>query len=121
MKKNDAKPDVEKLFPFVLRARKLIVGRETLFRKKGRLHFLLITTDISENSREEMLKAFSDYPVVQHYTSSDVERLLALHNTKVVGFEKSTLSASIYKGLREFRINRPAKENSPAPEAGEQT
>lgn len=97
----------EKLFPFVLRARKLIVGRENLFRKKGRLHFVLITTDISENSREEILKGFSDYPVVQRYDSAELERHFAVRNAKVIGFEKSTLSASIYQGLREFRINRP--------------
>jgi hypothetical protein len=120
MKKKPTPEDAEKLFPFVLRARKLIVGRENLFRKKGRLHFVLITTDISDNSREEILKGFSDYPVVQRYASADLERLFAVHNTKVVGFEKSTLSASIYQGLREARINRPEqkKDSAPAPEKG---
>ncbi len=39
-----AKP-VERLFPFVLRSRNLLAGRETLLRSKGKLHFVLITTN----------------------------------------------------------------------------
>lgn len=111
---------MERLYPFVLRARKLIVGRDTLYRKKGRLHFVLITTDISENSRDEILQGFRDYPVVQRYTSAELEQFFALKNTKVLGFEKSTLSASIYAGLREFRINRPEQAKAPAPAEPEQ-
>jgi hypothetical protein len=42
---------VKRLFPFVSRARILIIGRDTLRRSKGKLHFVLITRDISENSR----------------------------------------------------------------------
>jgi hypothetical protein len=53
-----AKP-VERLFPFVLRARILIIGRETLSRSKGKLHFVLITEDLSENSREAILAEFA--------------------------------------------------------------
>ena len=64
---------VERLFPFVLKSRVLIVGRDTLVRSKGRLHFVLITTDISEKSREQILKDFAHYPVVQRYTEADLE------------------------------------------------
>ena len=67
-------PPVERLFPFALRSRLLLVGRETIRRSKSKLHFVLITRDISENSREEMLKTFMHYPVVQHYTAADIER-----------------------------------------------
>jgi hypothetical protein len=49
-KQAPAKP-VERLFPFVLRSRGLLVGRETLLRSKSRLHFVLITSDLSEQSR----------------------------------------------------------------------
>jgi hypothetical protein len=49
---SSAKP-VERLFPFALRARILIVGREALLRSKSRLHFILITHDLSENSRKK--------------------------------------------------------------------
>ena len=99
---------VERLFPFVLKSRALIVGRETLARSKGRLHFVLITTDISENSREQILKDFAHYPVVQHYTEADMERFFQLKGTRVVGFAKSGLAQSIYAELKQHRINKPA-------------
>ena len=44
---------VERLFPFVLRAGILIIGRDTIRRNKGKLHFVLITEDISEAVRAE--------------------------------------------------------------------
>src|ERR1035438_7184705 len=84
-------PPVERLFPLVLRSRLLLVGRENIRRSKSRLHFVLITRDISENSREEMLKTFKHYPVVQHYTAADLEEHFALKGTKVIGFKKSAL------------------------------
>ena len=43
---------VERMFPFVLKTRALLVGRDTLRANKGKLHFVLITTDIAEASRE---------------------------------------------------------------------
>lgn len=109
---SEAEPtkSVERLFPFVLKARALIVGRDTLTRSKGRLHFVLITTDISENSREQVLKDFAHYPVVQHYTEADVEHFFHLKGTKVIGFGKSGLAQSIYAELKAHRINRPEKK-----------
>ena len=83
------------------------MGRDTLARSKGRLHFILITTDISENSREQVLKDFAHYPVVQHYTETEIEQFFQLKGTKVVGFAKSGLAQSIYAELKEHRINRP--------------
>ena len=70
-----AKP-VERLFPFVIRSRNLLVGRETLGRSKSKLHFVLITLDISEQSRAEVLADFAHYPVVQLYTSAELEKYL---------------------------------------------
>ena len=105
-----AKP-VERLFPFVLKSRALIVGRDTLARSKGRLHFILITTDISENSREQVLKDFTHYPVVQHYTEADIEQFFQLKGTKVVGFAKSGLAQSIYAELKGHRINQPVTKS----------
>lgn len=108
---------VERLFPFAVRARKLIVGRETLARSKSKLQWVLIATDISETSRADILKGFADYPIVQHFTSADFERLFNLRNAKVVGFAKSTLAKSIYAELKECRINKPgaaAKPETPA-------
>src|SRR6476660_8611076 len=96
MKKAATTQSVERLFPFVLRSRNLIVGRETLQRSKSRLHFILVTEDISENSRNQILGEFAHYPVVQHYSSADLENFFKVKGTKVVGFEKSGLAQSIY-------------------------
>jgi hypothetical protein len=100
---------VERLFAFVLRSRILIVGRDTLARSKSKLHFMLITRDISDNSRLEILSDFAHYPVVQHYTQDDLEKHFGLKKTKVIGFKKSGLAKSIYAGLKEFRINHPKR------------
>ena len=50
---------VERLFPFVQKTRSLLIGRDTLRANKGKLHFVLITTDIAEASREEVLRDFT--------------------------------------------------------------
>ena len=101
-----AKP-VERLFPFVLRSRTLIVGRDTLSRSKSKLHFLLITTDISQNSRDQILSEFAHYPVVQHYQTHDLKSHFGLEGAKVVGFAKSGLAQSLYAELKQYRINKP--------------
>ena len=98
---------VERLFPFVLRARILLVGRETLRSNKGKLHFVLITEDISEKVREEILTDFKHYPVVQHYAAADLERFFGIKGAKTIGFTKSGLAQSIYAELKEHRINQP--------------
>jgi len=110
----DPTKSVERLFPFVLKARALIVGRDTLARSKGRLHFVLITTDLSENSREQVLKDFAHYPVVQHYAEGDLEKFFGLKSTKVVGFAKSGLAQSIYAELKAHRINQPMTKSRPS-------
>lgn len=109
MKKStpSAKP-VERLFPFALRARILIVGRDTLLRNKSRLHFILITHDLSDQSRKEILSDFGHYPVVQRYTMAELEGFFQLKGTKVLGFAKSGLAQSIYAEMKEHRLNKPA-------------
>src|SRR5262252_6629972 len=108
-KNQDRAKPVERLFPFVLRARILLVGRETLLRSKSNLHFVLITEDLSEQSRKEILSEFAHYPVVQHYTSAKLEQFFGLQGTKVLGFAKSGLAQSIYAEMKDHRINKPAK------------
>ena len=98
---------VERLFPFVLKARALMVGRDTLRRSKGKLHFVLITSDISASSREEILKDFAHYPVVQHFSSDELEAHFNIRGAKVIGFAKSGLAQSIYAELKSHRINQP--------------
>jgi hypothetical protein len=107
MKEDASAKPVERLFPFVLRSRNLLVGRETLLRSKSKLHFILITTDISDGSRAEVLSDFAHYPVVQHYQSEDLNTHFGLNGTKVVGFAKSGLAQSLYAELKQFRINKP--------------
>jgi hypothetical protein len=105
---------VERLFPFVIKSRILILGRETLWHSKSKLHFVLITHDISENSRNEILKDFAYYPVVQRFTSADLEKFFEVKGAKVVGFAKSGLAQSIYAELKEYRINKPVTKPKPA-------
>lgn len=106
MKKTGTVPAPEALFGFILRARILVVGRETLAREKGHLQFVLITEDISANSREEILSDFRHYPVVQHYATQDLEAHFGIKGAKVVGFRKSALAQSLYAALKAHRINR---------------
>jgi hypothetical protein len=111
---------VERLFPFVLKTRSLIIGQDTLMRSKGKLHFVLLTTDIAENSRADILANFTHYPVVQHYTSVDLENFFNVRGAKAVGFAKSGLAQSIYAELKPYRINAPAHPSKPEtkPSAG---
>ena len=98
---------VERLFPFVVRARMLLVGRETLARSKRQLQCVLISEDISDVIKQEVLRDLKDYPIIQHYQSAQFEKFFGVRNAKVVGFKKSSLAKSIYAELKEFRINAP--------------
>ena len=110
---SEGKP-VERLFPFVLKARILLVGRDTLRRSKSKLHFVLITTDLSEGSRAEILQDFAHYPIVQKYTSAELDTFFGIKGAKVVGFAKSQLAQSIYAEMKESRINQPLAPSKPA-------
>jgi ribosomal protein L7Ae-like RNA K-turn-binding protein len=105
---------VERLFPFVLRAGILMIGRETLSRNKGKLHFVLITEDISEAVRAEILVDFKHYPVVQHYGPADLGKFFGIKGAKTIGFRKSGLAQSIYAELKEHRINQPVTPTKPS-------
>ena len=114
---------VERLFPFVLRARILLVGREKLGHSKSKLHFVLVTEDIAERVRAEVLSEFTHYPVVQHYLPADLEKFFGIKGAKTIGFAKSGLAQSIYAELKEYRINQPVTPTklpglSPAPPIG---
>jgi hypothetical protein len=117
MKEAHANKPVERLFPFVLRSRILIIGRETLGRSKSRLHFVLITSDLSLASRQQICRDFSHYPIVQHFTSSDLERHFGIQGAKVVGFRKSGLAQSIYAELKQYRIAAERDDSAPGSNA----
>ena len=73
---------------------------------------MLITTDISENSRTEILSEFAHYPVVQHYQTHDLKSHFGLEGAKVIGFAKSGLAQSLYAELKQYRINKPSMSQS---------
>ena len=102
----------ERLYPFVRRTRGLMVGREALRRSVKQIHFLLVTTDLSAGSLDDILHDFRDVPVVQHHHSLDLEHHFGLRGTKVIGFKKSTLSQSIYSTLKAFRVTRAERAPS---------
>ena len=105
---------VERLFPFILRARILLIGRDILRRSKSKLHFVLITEDIAEGSRAEILSDFKHYPVVQHYAAADLEKFFGIKGAKAIGFAKSGLAQSLYAELKGHRINKPVTPMKPA-------
>ena len=98
---------VERLFPFVLRARILFVGQRAVLRSKSRLQFVLITKDISDRGKSEALRKLKHYPVVQCLRSADIERHFDLRGVKLLGFRKSGLSKSLYAEWKQHRINKP--------------
>lgn len=98
---------VERIFPFVLRARILFVGQRAVLRSKSRLQFVLITKDISDRGRSEALRKLKHYPVVQCLRSADIERHFDLRGVKLLGFRKSGLSKSLYAEWKQHRINKP--------------
>jgi hypothetical protein len=112
---------VARLFPFVLKTRGLVVGRDALRGNRGRLHFVLITEDIGEANREEVLRDFTHYPVVQHFLAADLEKFFNAKGAKAVGFLKSGLAQSIYAELKEHRINKPPHVPTPPKTAKKQT
>lgn len=100
MKKQEKVPSPENLFGFALRARILVVGRDNLAREKNRLQFVLMTLDISENSRAKILGDFRHCPVIQRYTMEDLEKFFGIKGAKVVGFRKSDLARSLHASLK---------------------
>lgn len=94
---------VERLFPFALRARAAVVGRETLRRSRSKLACLLMATDISENSRREIHRDFSRLPIIERYSSAELERWFHFRNCRVLGLRKSDIARSILRELREVR------------------
>ena len=114
----DSTAAVERMFPFVLRAKILVIGRDALRANKGRLHFVLIATDILGAHREEVLRDLRHYPVVQHYTAAELETFFQFKGAKAIGFTKSALAQSIYAGLKQFRLNKPPAGPTPPKTAG---
>ena len=103
------------LAPFVMRARVVSIGREKLLQHRNQLAFLVVTEDISENSRREILRDFP-CPIYQALTVEQVETLFQFHNTKLIGFARSSLSAQIQQLLKGRRLVAPSVEEVTMPE-----
>ena len=103
------------LAPFVLRARVVSTGREKLLQHRNQLAFLMVTEDISENSRREILRDFP-CPIYQALTAEQVETLFHFHNTKLLGFARNALSSQIQQLLKGRRLVAPSVEEVTMPE-----
>ena len=97
---NSSGPSVERLYPFALRARVVVVGEALLNKLRKKLHFLLITRDLSEKRQAEIIRSYKATPILQIYETKDIEMLFGYKNTKILGFKKSSLAVSIYRELK---------------------
>jgi hypothetical protein len=82
MKQQSPARPVERLFSFVLRSRILIVGRNTQARSKSRLHFVLITHNLTDSSGVKILSDFAHYPVVQRYIADELGKFFGIKGNK---------------------------------------
>lgn len=105
---------VTRLFPFVLKTGILLVGRDKLRSNRNKLHFILLASDIAEHHREEVLKDFAPYPIVQFFSAAELESFFNFKGAKAVGFAKSGLAQSIYAELKPHRINQPLHPSKPS-------
>ena len=105
----------ERLFPFALRARLLVVGREALHHMRRKLAFVLVAETVRPESLAEIRADYADLPVVKRYTPEDFERWFSVPGAKVLGFRKSSLSNSLLRELKEFRLPPVA----PKPDQGQ--
>ena len=98
----------------MLKSRAVEVGRDRLLQIRKRLAYIIITTDISENSRNAALKDFP-CPVYQCLTSKDIAELFGFMGTKMIGFHRSPLASSLLPELRGYLLDKDAVLNAPAP------
>ena len=112
--KTDFASTIAKLAPFLLRARAIEIGRDRLWQIRNRLAFLLLTNDISENSRDKFLNAFS-CPIFQALTTDDLANLFGYQGTKALGFRRSPLSVALLKTLSPYRIHKQETPPSSPP------
>ncbi len=89
------------------------MGRERIYREQKRLLFVLVCTDLSGNSRREIAQRVTQIPVLERYSSAEIEQLAHLPNTKIIGFKKSPISQRIFSLLK-------STDQNPGPTTGEQ-
>jgi hypothetical protein len=96
---------LEKLAPFCRKANVVVTGREKLAQMGCNLVFVMITSDLSANSRNEVMQRIK-VPVVEYGTSAEIQRLFGLENAKIVGFKRNSLSTQILAALKPFVVAR---------------
>lgn len=109
--------DFEKLAPFMLKSRAVEVGRDRLWQIRNRLAFVLVTEDISENSRDKIVRTFP-CPVYQALTTEDVVRILGFQGTKVLGFRRSPLCSAAQRAFKGCCLPKPVSSEQASKVAG---
>ena len=99
--------DVQRLFPFAKRSAIIIVGRHKMYHDQNRIAFVLVATDISDNSMQELEKNMPRTPVVQKFSSEELKIHFDQDNAKMIAFKKSDLASSILAELKSYRIDNP--------------
>ncbi len=107
---------VERLFPFAVRSRIVVPGRAAMACQQRKLLFVLITTDLSAKSRDQIQRDFNPLPIVERYTSAEIEGFFHFRGAKVLGFLRSALAQALLKEMKAFRL-APAPSVLPAPPA----
>lgn len=101
---------LKKLAPFVVRSHAAVTGRLKLVQQQRKLAFVLMTTDVSENSRKEVLRELF-CPVYQALTMAEVEELFHLSNTKILGFRLGGMGASLQRCFQGCLITAETAKN----------
>ena len=95
---------VERLFPFAVRSHIVVPGRDAMSWKRRKLLFVLITTDLTPKSRDQIQRDFAPLPIVERYTSLDIQVLFNYYGAKVLGFLNCPLARTILNEMKEFRL-----------------
>ena len=90
---------------FIIKAKIIIIGYEQLKRSKSNLQFILLSEDALEKNKVRIMNEFQHYPIIQKFTSVEIQNYFTIKSAKVIGFKKSGLSGSVYKELKNWRVN----------------
>ena len=104
---DEKEKDVRRLFPFAKRSAITIVGRQKMYHGQNRIAFVLVATDISDNSMQELKKNMARTPLVQRFSSDEFKMHFDRDNAKMIAFKKSDLASSILAELKAYRIDNP--------------
>jgi hypothetical protein len=88
---------------------------------RNRLQFVLVSTDLSENSQKEVRHHFSHVPILQCFTSAQLEAMFQFKAAKVLGFRKSSLARAVMREMKTFQIQAPSPDPTPGSRGSEAT